>query len=173
MNRFQKFQKYLPLGLVLMCGLSTFFIYYVLHKETHQNYVAVAFLNVGNGDAVYIESPHHNRILIDGGPPHLALNELRKVMPFYVRSIDTLILTSPTDNHVAGFLDIIDSYHIKRVIEPGTVSTSTFYTMFEKDIAHAGIKKIIAERGMVIHLGDDANLTFLFPKSRCNTVAAC
>src|SRR3989339_2089966 len=64
-------------------------------------------LDVGQGDAIFIETPSGNQILFDGGQDRKILEELGKVMPFYDRSIDLVILTHPHLDHAGGLLEVL------------------------------------------------------------------
>ncbi len=159
-QKFFKYWKIISLG--ILAG-SNIFIWYVVQQSLPSKYLTVAFLNIGQGDAIYIESPTHNQIMIDGGPSKIVLSELRKVMPFYDRSIDTLLVTNPDTDHYAGFIDILNQYHIHRIIEPGTLSPSATYKTFEELIKEKSLPKVVAQRGMIIHLGNGADIKILFP----------
>jgi competence protein ComEC len=139
------------------------FCWYVFLCERPNDYFTVAVLNIGQGDSIYIESPTHNRMMVDGGPPHAVLSELRKVIPFYEHHIDTLLITNPDADHYAGFIDVLNSYGVDRVIEPGTKTLTETYKIFDAERVAKNIPKIIARRGMVIHLGSSTNLTILYP----------
>jgi competence protein ComEC len=127
------------------------------------DYVTVAFLNIGQGDAIFIESPTKNQIMIDGGPAHKVLAELRKVMPWYDRSINTLIVTNPDADHYAGFIDVLNNFKVDQVVEPGTISKTETYSYFENLVKDEHASTTLARRGMVMHLGGGADLYFLFP----------
>ncbi len=160
MKNYFKYWKIISVVLILSADI---FIWYVISCEAPTRYLTVAFLNIGQGDAIYIESPTRNRMMIDGGPPRAVLNELRKVMPFYARSIDTLLVTNPDTDHYAGFIDVLNQYQVTRIIEPGTQSTSQTYKEFEKIILEKSLPKLITHRGMLIDLGGGAEITILFP----------
>ena len=67
-----------------------------LHNEEMQ----IHFLDVGQGDAIYIRLPDERDILIDGGPDKNVLAELGEVMPFWDREIDVMVLSHPHSDHV-------------------------------------------------------------------------
>src|SRR3989338_3967263 len=67
----------------------------------------VYFLNVGQGDAMFIQTPNGSQILIDGGPDDKVLSELGRVMPFYDRSIDMMVSTHLDADHVAGLIEVL------------------------------------------------------------------
>ena len=157
-------KKHWRICIIIFFIFCNTFIWYVVVQETPSKYMTVGFLNIGQGDAIYIETPTHNKIMVDSGPSSILLSELRKVMPFYDRSIDTLLVTNPDADHFSGFIDILkSSFHVNHIIEPGTQSPTKTYALFEKIIQDKHIPKILAHRGMVVHLGGGADLHILFP----------
>lgn len=120
-------------------------------------------LNVGQGDALFIESPTGIQILVDGGPPKKVLGELAKVMSPFDKSIDALIITNPDADHISGFLDILKSYKVGMVFEPGTLSDSKTFQNLKTEMKNKKIPDILAKKGMVLDIGGGASLNILFP----------
>ncbi|KKW12895.1 MAG: Competence protein ComEC [Parcubacteria group bacterium GW2011_GWA2_49_9] len=143
--------------------LVTVLIWYAVVAEDKGGKLTVAFLNIGQGDAIFIESPTGVQLMIDGGPGSIVLRELGKVMPFYDRSIDMLMISNPDKDHMAGFLDVLDAYKVASVIEPGTVGASAEYKTLEEKIQKEKAVKITALRGQRIELGGGAYFEVLFP----------
>ena len=152
-------------GLIVLLGLllANFLIWQNVSFAEKENLVTVAFLDVGQGDAIYIEGQNGGQILIDGGPNGNVLSELGKVMPFGDRTIDLLILTNPDQDHYGGFLDVLITYDISYVMEPGTRTPNKTYRELKRMLKEKGVEEIIAERGMSISLGDGALLKIIFP----------
>lgn len=126
----------------------------------------VSFLDVGQGDAIYIEAPNGAQMVIDGGPAGALSGPLSDALPFGDRSINVLMVTNPDTDHYAGFLDILTSgYKIGAVIEPGTQSTTPNHREFQKFLADAAIPELMARRGMTIDLDVEHGVRFtvLFP----------
>ncbi len=144
---------------------ATVFIWYAVIHEDRQGILTVAFLDIGQGDAIYIEAPNGNQMLVDGGPPKAVLRALRKVMPFYDRSIDMLLVTNPDADHMAGFIDVLNGFKVGKVVEPGTDSPSATYAELEKTIKVHHVPKILARRGETIWLDKKHGVGFhvLFP----------
>lgn len=141
---------------------AAFFVWYAVFAESDQN-LTVAFLNVGQGDAVLIDTPNNQQILIDGGPNKRVLAEISKILPFYDRSIDVVIATHPDSDHIGGLPDVLSRYDIDFFIEPGVGSTNAVGKELEKMVEEMKIKKVLARRGMKFVLSDNAYLLILFP----------
>ena len=141
------------------------FSFYVAFRGERKGILTVAFLNIGQGDAIFIEAPSGNQILIDGGPGKSILRELSKVMPFYDRSVDVVLATHADQDHVGGLPDAFKKYKVSLFLETGVAGPSSSYEELEKIVNNdkADIKKIIAKRGMMVDLGDGAVLQIFFP----------
>jgi len=159
MQSIKKNLKYYFLGLLF---LAMFLVWYAVFAES-RNGLTVAFLDVGQGDAIFIQAPNGNQILVDAGQNRAVLRELSKVMPFYDRSIDMLIATHPDSDHIGGFPNILSRFNVGSIIEPGVDSGTPVYEEFERIAEEKNIKKFLARRGMKINLDQNAYLLILFP----------
>lgn len=160
MNYVQKenLKQYFLLGLFVL----NIFIWFIVFDK-NDNKLMVAFLDIGQGDAIFIEAPNGNQILIDGGPNKSVLRELNKIMPFYDRSIDVIIATHPDKDHIGGLPEIIDRYSVDFVVESGAKNDTGVSLAFENAILQNHIKQIFAKRGMRVNLGRGVFLNILFP----------
>ena len=158
-------KKYLPQILIILLLITGFGLLFIAYKNHDNKYLKVIFLDVGQGDAIYIEAPNGRQMLIDGGPDAKLLSSLSKVMPFADRTIDMLVATHPDMDHIGGFPLLIDNYKITSIIENGATSDSKIYTSLENKISKNKIKKIIAHRGMHVVLDEKKNiyLDILYP----------
>lgn len=155
--------------LIFFFLLAIFFVW-VWYREPKTGFLTVAFLNIGQGDAIYIEAPHGNQLLIDGGPGRQILRELGNVMPFSDRTIDAVIATHPDADHIGGLVDVLDNYEVGLFMEPGVTTDSSLYKTLEEKVArekteNGSLQKIEARRGMTIDLGDGVLLQILYPVS--------
>ena len=165
----EKFQKYRWYFLALLFA-ATSFVWCVVYREDIHGVLTVAFLDVGQGDSIYIEAPNGNQILLDGGPDKKVLKSLGAVMPFYDRSIDLLALSHPHLDHFGGFLYILPRYSVGGFASSGTVhDTSEYKQLLGVLDLPAGqqdsksIKRIVLERGEEIDMGSGVTLEVLLP----------
>jgi len=123
----------------------------------------VYFLNVGQGDAIYIRGPKEQDILIDGGPDNSVLPELGQRMPFYDHEIDLVILTHPDSDHLTGLIDITKRYKIKKIAFTGATEESPEYLAWQKEIALKGIPLVLIKKGSSINMEGGAKMDVLWP----------
>ena len=131
----------------------------------------VAFLDIGQGDAIYVEAPNGKQMLIDAGPGPIILPQLAKVMPFGDRSLDMLIVTNPDMDHMGGFVDVLENYTAGQILEPGTPKDTLIYKKLQQSIIDHNVTKVIARRGLHIVLDKEKNVYFdiLFPDRDVST----
>lgn len=159
---FEKCKKYGLLLLTLFLFIINIFLFYQDFQNSHRN-LTFAMLDIGQGDALFIESPTGTQILFDAGPPRKILSALARVMSPFDRHIDAIIITNPDADHVGGFLDVLKVYKVDRVFEPGTYNDSKTYQNFETEIKNKKISDIFAKRGMKLDIGGGAVIDILFP----------
>ena len=124
----------------------------------------VSFLDVGQGDAILIQTPNHQNILIDGGPDPQKINlELSKKLPFWDRTIDLMISTQPQADHITGLVEVLQRYKVKQVLEPGVPYNSSIYNEWLKLVEEEQIKHEIARAGQEIDLGRGIKMEVLNP----------
>ena len=152
----------LKIGVLAGLTLLTALVWYAIWQEG-QRELTVAFLNVGQGDAIYIEAPNGNQLLIDGGRGRAVLRELGAVIPLYDRSIDVVLVTHPDADHIGGLIPVLESYRVGAVIESGNERETAVTVGFERAVAQEGALRVAARRGMRVDLGDGAVFTILYP----------
>jgi competence protein ComEC len=164
-NRVKKVLEHGLWGIVAILFVATIFIWQAAFRaEAHEGLLTVAFLDVGQGDAVYIEGPNGNQVLVDGGRPDgKVLSELGKVMPFGDRTIDMLVITNPDQDHFGGFLDVLKTFETEYVLEPGTRTPNPLYHELKRQLEEKGIGVKVAERGQIIDLGGGVTVKIIFP----------
>ncbi len=148
---------------ILVLFLVSLAVWFMVFQEDRRGVLTIAFLNVGQGDAIFIESPTGVQVLIDAGPGSAIRKELSAVMPWYDRHIDMIVATHSDRDHFEGFIPFFDMYTTDVVLYSGTESESGSYDVFEKRIERAGVPYVVAKRGQRVDLGGGAYLDILFP----------
>lgn len=137
------------LGVLVCLNIAAWVVVYDLSRPRG---LEVVFFDVGQGDAIFIETPERYQILIDGGPTSVILEKLAKEMPFYDRTIDLIILTHPERDHLFGLLEVLKRYRVENILWTGVVRQTSEWKEWERLIMKEGAEIKIAQSGQKITL---------------------
>lgn len=121
-------------------------------------------LDVGQGDAILLEVPSGQVILVDGGPDKKVLRRLGEELPFWERRIDLIVLTHPHEDHLAGLNAVIERYEVGAVMISGPEAKSASYRHLLETVKAKNIPLFVVEHPETLALGD-LRLDILFPLS--------
>jgi competence protein ComEC len=132
--------------------------------------LSIILLNVGpagkpsQGEAILIHTIDGKTILIDGGLDATSLaQELDGRLPFWQRSIDTVILTSPRQDHLIGAQDVISRFQVGQVLDAGMLHPGAGYALWKRTIIDRNLPYSQVREGSSIQMGTQASLQVLWP----------
>ncbi len=126
--------------------------------------LSVTFLDVGQGDAILIQGPEGQRVLVDGGPGSQPITQaLSRNLPFDSRRIDLVVQTHPQADHLSGLLTVLDRYRVGAVLDNPKPGGTVLANEWEAALRDSGVPVTTADRGQSIDLGDGAVLQVLAP----------
>ncbi|MCA9872381.1 MAG: MBL fold metallo-hydrolase, partial [Anaerolineales bacterium] len=131
----------------------------------------VTFFDVGQGDAIFIQTPGGRQILVDGGYYPSTLNDqLGRRMPFWDRQVDLLVATHPDADHVAGLAGVFDRYAVARLLTDGEgLGESAIYDAVLLAAEAQNTEVLTAQAGEVIIIDDGVRLEVLNPDRKLET----
>src|SRR3990167_1424267 len=105
------------------------------------NLLHAYFLDVGQGDSALIKLPDKKLILIDGGPSESIISEISAIIPFYVDTLDLVIISHSHADHISGLIPILNKYRINCLV----------YKDNDKVISEveSELRRLIEEKGVV------------------------
>lgn len=161
----QENNRVVKLLFIFLAGVTVFVWSFVfsITSEAGEEYLEVTFLDVGQGDAVFIETPGGRQILIDGGPDNTVLQRLGDEMPFYDRDIDLVILTHPDRDHISGIVETLKRYEVRMVLDNGIPKEDEVYGAYRDLIRGKNIPHYTIKEGTRIALGEAIRLVTLHP----------
>lgn len=157
-------KKYFVFILTILCMLVGLIQYQ--RSFTEGDTLAVAFLDVGQGDSIYIRAPNSNDVLIDGGPDDAVIRKLHEIMPPFDRDIDLVIATHPDKDHIAGLSFVFDEFLVKTFLRSELHAETSFDRMLTDRAAHEpNLRTITARRGerFILDRAHGVFLDILFP----------
>jgi len=157
----RKYWKYFAFAVVLAAAL-----FVVGWRELPDGRAHLRFLDVGQGDAILIQTPEGHNVLIDGGPKSKVLEELSEVLAFFNRQIDLMVLTHPHADHLEGLVEVLKRYEVGSVLITGVAYNNHYYDEFLSDIGAmrdgGNLDIFVAEAGVDFKVGS-LYLDVLYP----------
>jgi competence protein ComEC len=139
----------------------TLFVIFASHKDVPM--LEVSFFDVGQGDAIFIESPAGTQVLVDGGKGDIVLTRLRERMGFFDRDIDLLVATHPDMDHIGGLIDVLERYVVDAILLTNNESDTETYALFMERVKSEGTLVYYAQRGDRYDIGGETYMDILFP----------
>jgi beta-lactamase superfamily II metal-dependent hydrolase len=136
----------------LLCGLSG------CGPVTGDAGVALTFLDVGQGDAIVIQSPEGNVALIDAGNDAEIVPLLQTMQ---IEAVDLVIASHVDFDHTGGIASVIRTFPVRYYMDNGMRSTSNSYDNLMWTLQQAEVPYVPAVR-QTIEVGS-VNLTILPP----------
>lgn len=144
-------QNKILIGFIIFLSVFCIFVWMQIPK-TPSDILSVYFLDVGQGDAIFIEAPNKTQLLIDGGRNSSLVNELSKFMKFSDRDIDVVLATHPDGDHIGGLPEIFDRFEVENFIDSGSKGDTNLYKELMEKVEDEKSFYSVAERGMTIIL---------------------
>ncbi|HEA46952.1 MAG TPA: DNA internalization-related competence protein ComEC/Rec2 [bacterium] len=154
-------RKIIPVG--ALCLIVIFIWGNILTSQDKS--LKVTFLDVGQGDAAFIQFPDRKSMLIDGGDGRF------DTLPAYlwdegIRKIDYLVLTHPHADHVTGLTNVLSFFKVGEVWDSGQEFTSPEYEAFLRIIDDKKISYKIVRAGEKLSIASGVEIDILHPQER-------
>lgn len=149
---------------------SAFFLFLIFfsYASLRNDKLIIVFCDVGQGDAIYIKTPQNTDILIDGGPGDKVLDCLNSNMPFWDKSIDSVILTHPHADHLMGLISVIERYKLRGFYGPSMPRNMDIYHVLEAKLAEKKLSANVLREGDEFVDKSGLRLEVLWPNSDMN-----
>lgn len=125
----------------------------------------VNYIDVGQGDSIFIQLPNNETMLIDAGEAYKSDNVINYLNNLGITKIDYVIGTHPHTDHIGGLEEVINTFDIGSIYMPRASSTSKTYEDLLTTISSKGLKVKTAKSGVVVLDEDNLKLEFIAPNS--------
>ncbi|NLJ40195.1 MAG: DNA internalization-related competence protein ComEC/Rec2 [Clostridiales bacterium] len=140
------------------------------------NNFKVVFVDVGQGDCIYIRTPDKKHILVDGGgkPPGMGEFDVGKevVLPFLlkngVRRLDLVVMSHGHEDHMMGLIPVIKDLKVDAFLEFPPWEPTDGYKELKGLAQRKGVKCLIGKGGDTYRIGRDVFIDIIYPVSDKN-----
>ncbi|HEX8693255.1 MAG TPA: DNA internalization-related competence protein ComEC/Rec2 [Longimicrobium sp.] len=127
----------------------------------------IAFLDVGQGDAIALRTPAGHWVLVDAGLADERFDAGEKRVLPYLRAhgakrVEALVLTHPHSDHIGGAAAVMRGIPVGRLIEPGLPFGTPVYLQTLETAEARGVEWAAARWDRTLRV-DGVELEFLWP----------
>lgn len=137
--------------------------------NTNNDLLKVHYLDVGQGDSIFVELPNNETMLIDAAESYQSENIINYLKNLNYQKIDYVIGTHPHTDHIGGLKDIINTFEIGKIYMPKVVSTTKTYESLLMAIKDKNLKINTAKAGTSIIDTDALKINILAPNNSTYT----
>jgi beta-lactamase superfamily II metal-dependent hydrolase len=134
-----------------------------------QTYVSgkltVSFIDVGQGDSEFIQTPSGKTMLIDAGIPEMGGKVADYIKSRGVKKIDILVVTHPHNDHIGGIPTVINNFDIGKFYMPKVTTNTKAFENVLTTAKNKGLSINVAKAGVVLDLGSDIKAEMVAPNS--------
>lgn len=135
------------------------------------NDLKVVFVDVGQGDCIYIKTPDGKHILVDGGgkPPGVGEFDVGEeiVVPFLLKNgignLDLVAMSHAHDDHIGGLIPVLESVKVGVLMEFPPRDITDNYKELKAIVDKNGIKTIQVIGGQSYKVGKDVFIDIIYP----------
>lgn len=142
---------------------------YAIATLTSPHRLRISFLDVGQGDAILVQTPSGHDLLIDGGPSDIVLTKMAREMNYFDRKLDVMLSTHDDADHVTGLIPVLQKYDIGTVIESPVRSDTDVARELHTRLTEETIDIRVGRRGDVVDFGDGVVMNILYPHASPST----
>lgn len=137
--------------------------------NTNNDLLKVHYLDVGQGDSIFVELPNNETMLIDAAESYQSENIINYLKNLNYQKIDYVIGTHPHTDHIGGLKNIINTFEIGKIYMPKVVSTTKTYESLLMAIKDKNLKINTAKAGTSIIDTDALKINILAPNNSTYT----
>lgn len=171
-----KKKTYAPIIIVLLLLVSLFGIYFLLdygiigvEKSTDvtriqevKDSVKVHYLDIGQGDAIFIQVNKLN-ILIDAGEREHAQTIIDYLKSYGVESLDYVFLTHPHEDHLGGMGEVISNFDLGEFYTPNKTLVTKSFKRLTDALEHKSKTMNFIQGGMSFDFGEGVLMEIFSP----------
>lgn len=127
--------------------------------------LTVSFLDVGQGDSIFIELPDGKTMLIDASEADQAAGIIDYIEGRGYNTLDYVVATHPHADHIGGMAEVLRAFEVGEIWMPNADSDSKTYENLLETVEEKEISLHVAEAGKTILTKESLDISLLAPCS--------
>jgi len=123
----------------------------------------ISYLDVGQGDSIYMILPNGETVLIDAGESKNSASIIKHIKGSNKGTLNYVIATHPHADHIGGMAAVINAFNVKNVYMPDKVHTTRTFEDLIDTIEEKGLSFGIAKAGEVLFDYGNLKAEFIAP----------
>ncbi|MCH8567786.1 MAG: DNA internalization-related competence protein ComEC/Rec2 [Balneolales bacterium] len=145
-----------------------------IYMQQADTKLRITFFDVGQGDAVLIQTPSGKAYLYDTGLWSPFGNSGDRVLLPHLRAegitrIEAVFLSHPHADHIGGLIPILEELEVGKIYDPGFEFQSRIFAGYRAAAEAAGVPVIVPKPGEVIWLDHNIPAKILGPHLQLNS----
>ncbi|MFH1008098.1 MAG: DNA internalization-related competence protein ComEC/Rec2 [Candidatus Latescibacterota bacterium] len=125
---------------------------YIWQGILRQDRLEVVFLDVGQGDAIFLRFPNGRIMLVDGGGRMFQFDTGKEIIAPFLRhrgfqKIDVVVPTHSDNDHIGGLLSLLEEFPVSHVLDSGQYADTWTDDRFYELVEQKGITRHIVSAG--------------------------
>lgn len=124
--------------------------------------LAVHFIDVGQGDGIYVEAKDGSNMLVDAGTKGAGRNIVTYLNERGVQHLDYVVATHPDADHIGGIVPVLENMAVVNFIDSGKEHTSQTFENMLMLIASHDVDYHVPSIGETFNLSDKVKVEVLY-----------
>lgn len=113
--------------------------------EASTKNLKVHFIDVGQGDAIFVQAPRGKTMLVDGGSKASGDEVVAFLKEKGIKRLDYVVATHPDADHIGGLIEVLETFKVRHFINSGKAHSSETYEELLTLVDKKDIDYIVAE----------------------------
>ncbi|MBQ8288994.1 MAG: MBL fold metallo-hydrolase [Clostridia bacterium] len=127
--------------------------------------LTVSFLDVGQGDSIFIELPDGDTMLIDASESHQAEGIIDYIEGRGHDTLDYVVATHPHADHIGGMAEVLQAFEVGEIWMPDADCDTKTYENLLETVEEKAIPLHVAAAGKTILSDESLNISLIAPCS--------
>ncbi|MCA1319070.1 MBL fold metallo-hydrolase [Bacillus tianshenii] len=121
----------------------------------------VHYIDIGQGDAILLQTPNGTQVLIDTGPRESAPKLISYLKELSVDAIDLLVITHPDFDHIGGIPALLEEIPVKKILDSGKAHSTLSFIQYKQYVWNNIVPVQYAKEKMKLELDPDLKVKVL------------